>query len=293
MRRTLALAGAALAVLLAPATASAQQAEDQTIAPDQPVATDRAVLSRGHVDLGPRRVDGAWELLVHDDSATPPVWRPLERTVFQVSDAAVLPVPDDPAYAFIGAPGTPVHVLPQVQDPDVAWIGWNTQDPRVMDEVDRGVTLTLTGVDGPGELFVYLQAGNFAGADVLWDSTEPGRQDIWVDTNTHTHANWVFTAPGVYLVRVEVHADLVDGSAVSDHATLRFAVGDATGAEPAFAAVAEEPVPGTAPSSPAEAVAEDAGPGLFVIAGVAGALAVAVVIVVVRGRAAKRQGGAG
>ncbi|EWC59396.1 hypothetical protein UO65_5342 [Actinokineospora spheciospongiae] len=299
MRSVLALPGAAVlaAVLLTPAAAAQPPPDDleQTIAPDQPVAPERAVLARGHVDLGPRHDDGAWRLMVHDDSAAPAVWRALDRTVLRVPDQAVLPVPDDPAYSFLGEPGRPVHVLPQTQDPDVPWIGWNTQDPRVIDSVDRGVTLTLTGVEGPGEVFVYLQAGNFAGADVLWDSTKAERQDIWVDTNTHTHANWVFTAPGVYLVRVEVHADLVDGSRVGDPATLRFAVGDATDAEAAFAATPQAPPASREPVAGTAAEPESgSGPAVALgVAAVALALAAGVVVVVVRGRAAKRRGSAG
>lgn len=298
MRRVLALPGALLAatVLLAPATAVAQPSSDdldQSIDADQPVATDRAVLARGHVDLGPRYVDGEWTLMVHDDSADPSVWRSLDRSVFQVSDGALLPVPEDPAYSFAGEPGTRVYVVPQVQNPDVAWIGWNTQDPEVMETIDGGVTLTLTGLDGPGELFVYLQAGNFGDADVLWDSTEDERQDIWVDVNTHTHANWIFTEPGVYLVQVEVAADLVDDRTVSDTATLRFAIGDATDVEPAFAAAAAS-TSNTAAGAPADASGHDgdgSGPSVavLVIGAVALALVVGVVIVVVRGRAAKRR----
>jgi putative ABC transporter-associated repeat protein len=301
MRRAVALPGAALvAALLTPAIAVAQPTgddPDQTIDANQPVATDRAVLSRGHVDIGPRYVDDEWTLMVHDDSGDPSVWRPLDQSVFQISDDAVLPVPEEPAYSFIGEPGARVHVVPQVQNPDVVWVGWNTQDPEVMATIDGGITLTLTGVDGPGELFVYLQAGNFGDADVLWDSTKAKRQDIWVEVNTHTHANWVFTKPGVYLVQAEVTADLVDGSTVTDTAALRFAVGDTTDPEAAFAA-GEPAAPssspaGTAPGEDAEDVAEDGGSGpnalTVVLVGVALLLAAGVVVVVVRGRAAKRR----
>jgi surface-anchored protein len=97
-----------------------------------------------------------------------------------------------------------------------------------MDRVDRGVRLSLLGVQGPGRLSVYLQSGAFGPPEVLWRSDRVEPQSIWVDLNTHTHANWVFTRPGAYLVRVEVAADLVDGSTERAVADLRFAVGDAT-----------------------------------------------------------------
>jgi surface-anchored protein len=251
------------------------------------------------VDIGPRFVDGEWTLMVHDDSGNstgdPSVWRHLDETVFQVSDKAVLRVPDDPAYSFIGEPGTSVYVVPQVQNPDVAWVGWNTQDPEVMETIDAGVTLTLTGVDGPGELFVYLQAGNFGDADVLWDSTKDEPQDLWVDVNTHTHANWVFTTPGVYLVQAEVTADLVDGRTVTATAVIRFAIGDTTDVQGAFAAQMAAPEPRAAASSAAADTAADDGGGagpepvVFVIGAVALALLVAVAVVLTRGRAAKRR----
>ncbi|WP_329792108.1 choice-of-anchor M domain-containing protein [Lentzea sp. DG1S-22] len=298
MRRSLPSALLVVVALLTPAAASAQPT-DQTIAPDQRIAADEAVLSRGHVDIGPRYADGAWKLMVHDDTGDPAVWRDLDRTAFQVPDKALLTVPDNPAYAFIGKPGARVHVLPQVQNPDVTWVGWNTQDPQVMETVDRGVTLTLTGVEGPGELFVYLQAGNFGAADVLWNSTKPERQDIWVDTNTHTHANWVFTAPGVYLVQVEAHAKLVDGKEVRNTTTLRFAVGDAVDPEAALAATPRTSANAAPPAAASEkdVAADDrgSGPPLGVVALIAAVvvLGVLVVVVLVRGRAAKRQGTSG
>lgn len=286
-------------LLLLASTVLAQPSDglDQTIDAGQAIATGQAVLSKGHVDIGPRFVDGEWTLMVHDDSngTADPVWRRLDESVFQVSDRAVLKVPEDPAYSFIGTPGTSVYVVPQVQNPDVAWVGWNTQDPEVMETIDAGVTLTLTGVDGPGELFVYLQAGNFGDADVLWDSTKDEKQELWVDVNTHTHANWVFTEPGVYLVQTEVTADLVDGRTVTDTAVIRFAVGDTTDVQGAFAAQMAAAGPRAAESSSAADTAAEGGDGsgpnpiVFVIGAVALALLVGVVVVVTRGRAAKRR----
>jgi surface-anchored protein len=233
---------------------------NQRIAPDQPIVTEPAVLAAGHVDIGPRFIDGTWTLLIHDDAAranpgSTSVWRYTDQTVLRVTDASRLTVPEDPAYEFIGKPaGSSVHVVPQTQNPDVVWVGWNTQDPEVMQTIDRGVTLSLSHVDGPGDLVAYLQSGNFGAPTPLWDSRQPTLQPVWVDVNTHTHANWVFTEPGIYLATFEISADLIDGSSVSDTQTIRFAVGDATSDEEALSAV---PVA----AEPAEASAEttDAG----------------------------------
>jgi len=299
-------AGTAVALLVAvtayaaPALADPQddQQDDpelqQQIDPDQEVAEDETVLDLGHVDMGPRFQDGEWTLMVHDDTELAgSVWRYLDRTVVQVLDASQVTVPEDEEYSFLGAePGEKVHVVPQTQNTDVVWLGWNTQDPEVMDQLDRGVTLTMGHVTGPGDLLVYLQAGGFGEPDVLWDSREASGQDLWVDVNTHTHANWVFTEPGVYLVEITATADLIDGETVSDTQYLRFAVGDETDAQEAMTAEPEK-----APEGSDGANTEDDGESaissavwwIALTVVIVLLLATVVVVVVVRARRAKRR----
>jgi len=295
-----------VALLGGPATAQEVRAgEDpnlsQRIASEQPIAAGRKVLDRGHVDLGPRYLDGRWTLMIHDDQAKSgggeSVWRHADRTVLRVGDAARLAVPDDPAYGFLPSEaGDEVYVVPQTQDLDVVWVGWNTQDPEVMETIDRGVTMRLTGVEGPGSLVVFLQSGDFGEPKVLWDSTaEP--EPVWVDVNTHSHANWVFSAPGVYLVQVEVSADLLDGTSVSDVRELRFAVGPQAAAQNAFAArwTGSRPAATDAqPSSARDGEEETDAAGLAVgwivaIAVAAIGLGAALAVALTRGRAAKRR----
>lgn len=277
----------------------------QTIDAGQQVATGPAELSIGHVDIGPRLAGDDWALMVHDDSVVPSVWRSLDDAVIRVVDAALLTVPDDPTYEFLGVePGTDVHVVPQVQNPAVVWMGWNTQEPNVLAATDRGVTLTLLGVEGPGTVTVFLQAGNLSTPDVLWQSTDPEPQPLWVEVNTHTHANWVFAEPGIYLMRVEAAADLIDGRHVSDVATLRFAVGDVASVDEARAAVFPAAAPdsgmavdiGTDATNAETGTGDDAGADgdgstlVIAIVAVAAVLAVGVVVVVVvRGGRAKRR----
>lgn len=304
LRRTLAaamLTGLATAAAPLPVTAAEDPSLDQEIEAGQPIATGQAVLSDGHVDIGPRYVDGEWTLLVHDGTTDVPVWRTMPDTVFQVGDVSLTTVPDNPDYAFLpAAAGTDVHVVPQAQQPGVIWVGWNTQDPTVMDTIDRGATLTLRGVQGPGDVVMFLQSGTLGEPEVLWDSREPYPQDLWVEVNTHTHANWVFSEPGVYLVEVEVSADLVSGESESDTEVLRFAVGDGTSTDEALAAEYTAAAPGDAaePAESTDAAASDAdddgGPAAAVLAAGAAAvvLGAVLVVVLVRGRAAKRRAAA-
>ncbi|MFI5845243.1 choice-of-anchor M domain-containing protein [Catenuloplanes sp. NPDC051500] len=257
----------------------------QSLSPDQALATGPAVLETGHADIGPRYRDGAWSIQIHDDATVPPVWRSPDDAVIRVRDAAAQAVPDDPAYAFLGAPaGTRVHVLPQTRQDGVVWLGWNTQDPGLLERAGRGVTMKLRGVRGPGQLTVFLQSGTLGAPQVLWSSRDAYPQALWVEKNTHTHANWVFGAPGVYLVALDVAAELADGSTETAGVTLRFAVGDAASADDAR--TAEIMLPAASPPP----VPDDEFDLPLWWAGVAGMLLVAVLAGAgVRGAAVRRR----
>lgn len=239
------LAGLVIAILLAalpvPARAEGDDSLDQKLGEDRIVRGNRT-LSTGHADIVPKFDDrGRWRLMIHDDAARQAsggsVWRHPGQSVITVPDGARRPAPEGEAYEFLGvSPGDPVHVLPQTQNTDLVWLGWNTQDPEVMKRIDRGVTLSLTGVQGPGRVATFLQSGSFGPPEVLWQSGRKSPQSSWIDVNTHTHANWVFTRPGVYLVEITVAADLTDGSHVSDTQQFRFSVGSGTSSKDALAA---------------------------------------------------------
>lgn len=212
----------------------------QTLSAEQPVASGRIEISAGHVDMGPRFNNGKFELMLHDDHGESPVWRSLDEVIYRGSDKAILEVPNDPRYSFVGAPaGSKVYVIPQTETKGVIWPGWNTQDPQLVSKLNRGVNLTLEQVSGPGTFSLYLENGNFSAPQVLWSSTKNEPQKLWVEKNTHTHANWVFTAPGEYLLKVTASAELSDGSTVTDTRYLKFAVGDSASADTLYAMEAQ------------------------------------------------------
>ncbi|HEX6339893.1 TIGR03773 family transporter-associated surface protein [Umezawaea sp.] len=263
------LAAAAVLLLLPPA-AHAQPA---------PV-----VIADGHVDLGPRLVDGKWTVEIRDDTGDGPVWRNPSDVVLQVADAAKTTVPDDPAYKFLGTPGGEVWVLPQVQDPDVVWPGWNTQDPSIADVVGREVDWRLLGVEGPGRFELFL-TGNFGTPETIFSSERPYPQETGVEAGTHVHGNWVFTAPGAYSLDVEMAT--ADGR--GDRATLKVHVGPG---DPATAFPTAEP--STSPSGPAAAQPADTTAGRLPLVWIAAAggvvvLAVATTLVVRSRRTAGRS----
>lgn len=188
----------------------------------------QVMIQAGHADFGPTLIDGKWKLKIRDDTGDEPVWRDPENVVFKLGGNSIIPMPDDAAYSFIGEkPGTKLYVIPQTQNPDVPWLGWNTQEGGVLNELDRGANLSLEGVSGPGKLHVYLENGN-NNPQQLWDSTKGYPQNSWIETNAHTHVNWVFSKPGIYHVKLTFSGKLKDGRAVSDTRVLNFAVGDNT-----------------------------------------------------------------
>ncbi|MEU4563430.1 choice-of-anchor M domain-containing protein [Actinoplanes sp. NPDC023936] len=280
-----------LAVLLVAAPSPAPDL-DQSLDPGQSQAAGRAVLESGHVDIGPRLRDGTWTIQIHDDHAVPSVWREPADTVLRIRDTARQPVPDDEAYAFLGEqPGAEVHVVPQTEKQGVVWIGWNTQDPGVLGAISRGVTMNLRGVQGPGNVTVFLQSGNLGAPQVLWSSAKPYPQPMWVETNTHTHANWVFGKPGTYLLAVDVTADLADGSTASASTVLRLAVGDTTNPDDAFGAAFTAPLPAASGSAAAQAHNPSSGTGnaLIYVAIAVGVAVLVLILLVLRQSAVRRR----
>lgn len=186
------------------------------------------MIQAGHADFGPTLMDGKWKLKIRDDTGDEPVWRDPENVVFKLGNNSIIPMPDDAAYSFIGEkPGTKLYVIPQTQNPDIPWLGWNTQEGGVLNELDRGANLSLNGISGPGKLHVYLENGN-NNPQQLWDSTKGYPQNSWIEANAHTHVNWVFSKPGVYHVKLTFSGKLKNGKSVSDTRVLNFAVGDNT-----------------------------------------------------------------
>lgn len=203
---------------------------DEAVAP----AGQRTVIDAGHVDMGPRIIDGQWQVLARDDTAASPTWRRTDDVVYRVADAARLDVPE--GYEFVG--GSQAWVIPQQEIAGVPWLGWNTQDPAVIDQVNGTVSIVFEGHEGPGTFTAFVQAGNFQGPEVLWDSTKALSQPISVELNTHTHVNWAFTEPGVHRVRLSYTATLNDGKTVGATAYVNVAVGSDTSVDDAWAAIA-------------------------------------------------------
>ena len=227
----------------------------QSVAAHEEWSNEASEIAVGHVDLGPRLIDGQWRAGLRHDAESGAVWRDPNQTVLRVNDAAIMTAPDSDDYPFLAdVAGKPVYVVPQTQNPGVVWLGWNTQDPAVTATIDRGLTMRVGPVSGPGRAWLFLQSGTFGKPLLLADSgAAPG--DVWIDSGTHVHANWAFSAPGTYTATVTFLGTTTAGEVVSASTTLRFAVGDAASASEALAMAA----PAAADSASAGASASSSG----------------------------------
>lgn len=231
--------------------AEAPAAAPQLVAAMQPACTpretttssSRAVLSSGHVDWATRVVDGRLRSLVKDGTTSSTVWREPSSTVIWVKPSAQERSVGG-AFSFLGGAGAPVWQIPQTQDRDLVWLGWNTEE-LTSAQVQGPVTWTLTGVDGPGAVTVY-ELSSFGAPQVI---LTPGGS-TQIPLGVHAHGNWAFSAEGTYTLRFSQTATLADGRRSTDVQSLTVVVGGtapATTVEgPTRTSGATDCLPGTA-----------------------------------------------
>ncbi|WP_326810316.1 TIGR03773 family transporter-associated surface protein [Streptomyces scopuliridis] len=233
-RRARASAGTACGALLLALTPALTPTLSATAAESPPpgaesdavpeTGTGRTVIGDGHVDIGARFDHGSWTVQIRDDTTRPATWRNTTDVVLRVGDTAKIDVPESKEFGFLGTPGDPVWLLPQVQQDGVLWPGWNSQEPEVASTVDREVNWQLTGVEGPGDFVLFLN-GSFGTPKILFDGRKKLPQETGIEVNSHVHGNWAFTEPGTYLLDVRMTARTKDGKSHDSTRTLQFSVG--------------------------------------------------------------------
>lgn len=189
-------------------------------------ATPLVVLSQGHIDaVDVHYEDGGLHLHIHDETVDPAVERDPADVVLRVLPGAETTVPDDPAYGFLGAPGAPVWILPETQNPELLWPGLSTEELESGVFAGDSVTLTLRKVRGPGALSVFTT--DALGAPTVLANSGDGTPDsLPLAVGEHSHVNWAFTEAGVYRAVFQATATLADGTQVaSDPAVYTFQVG--------------------------------------------------------------------
>ncbi|MEU5726212.1 MULTISPECIES: choice-of-anchor M domain-containing protein [unclassified Micromonospora] len=168
-----------------------------------PAQASTVVLSQGHVDaVDVAFENGALEISVHDETVDPDVERDPADVVFVVKPGAAMTVPDDPRYAFLGAPGATVHVLPEVQDENLLWPGLATEELQSGVFASDSIQIRVTRVIGP-DGFSLFTTDPVGAPNVLVDSEDGLPDAITRPVGSHLHANWAFEKAGTYRIKVE------------------------------------------------------------------------------------------
>lgn len=200
-------------------------------------------LDRGHIDAFNVTADGGELTLdLKEDATGTHVRRAPEDVELVVGkDAYTERTAEVPE---IGKAG---YLLPQTQRAELIWPGWDTQGARDVGAID----LEFVEVTGPGEVHLF-QTGSFGSLDAVLEGgatrVESGAV-IAQQEPAHVHANWLFTEPGTYQMRVVAKG----GGSSSNEATYTWVVGDgeAAPAAPAQATTSETSAKTTAPTAPA------------------------------------------
>lgn len=200
-------------------------------------------LDRGHIDAFNVTADGGELTLdLKEDATGTHVRRAPEDVELVVGkDAYTERTAEVPE---IGKAG---YLLPQTQRSELIWPGWDTQGARDVGAID----LEFVEVTGPGEVHLF-QTGSFGSLDAVLEGgatrVESGAV-IAQQEPAHVHANWLFTEPGTYQMRVVAKG----GGSSSNEATYTWVVGDgeAAPAAPAQATTSETSAKATASAAPA------------------------------------------
>lgn len=148
--------------------------------------------------------------------------------------------------------------------------------------------MEFLGHQGPGEFSLFLQNGGFEEPQLLWSTATGDSEGFWVDLGTHTHANWVFTEPGIHQIRVRMSGEGAGESAgkeVAAEATLTFAVGDDADVAQAQAV---EWDPNAESSATSGSMSASVPTWILVLAGVGVLVLIGAIIAVVRAKGGRR-----
>lgn len=178
------------------------------------------VLDRGHVDVFHVAAEGnQLKLALREDVTGQHVVRDPASVLLSVGEHTYT---DDTAQ--VPEIGTGGYYLPQTQESDRLWPGWDTNDVR--QGGFGAVDITVTDIAGPGDVWLFQQKG-FGGVGPVLSGGEltiqPGSV-IHQAEPSHVHASWLFTQPGVYTMKVKATV----GGAQSNEAVYTWEVGGAS-----------------------------------------------------------------
>ncbi|MCR1785862.1 choice-of-anchor M domain-containing protein [Nocardioides carbamazepini] len=210
----------AAGLVLSTGSASSQAADGPA-----PPSTQRTVVADVHTDaIATFWEDGELRLASRADTPAPGTRYDADEVWFHVDDDSRVASWPGTGPEFVAPQGSTVWLAPQDQGPGQLWPGFSTESVPAGTLDENATTLSLLDVTGPGDVEIWQSGMGGAVTERLWSSDEPAHR-AFTRPRTHLHANWAFTAPGVYELTVRADA-AVAGQPVSDTAVYTFVVGD-------------------------------------------------------------------
>ncbi|MFD2675139.1 choice-of-anchor M domain-containing protein [Gulosibacter bifidus] len=213
-----------MASLLRPvgaALASLALAAGSLLAANPSQAADTLTLKTGHIDAFNLTLDenNALKLNLKEDATGSHVPHAPEDVKLVVGNHAY--VQNVPGGLPEGVP-TDFYYLPINQDHSLIWPGWDSLQAQPKFGSDLKSEIAIQSVDGPGDVYLWSQAGFGGPASVMKDGGFKLPNTIVQNMAAHVHANWAFTEPGTYTFTVQATASKADGSAKETSNTAKY-----------------------------------------------------------------------
>lgn len=187
-------------VVGAPFTPATAHAEEST---ETCSASDFDIITKGHQDMALSGDSGDLSFKVKDDDKG--IEHDSETFAIEVSDDLKQPLSE------LGDSSLPNEgwILPQTQDPNAPWLGFNTQELS-QDLLAAGETATLSMAiaQGPEDGRIVAYQTDLERIKYLMDTEDGSAWDY--PGNSHSHPAFIFTEPGTYAVSFTF--ELPDGS---------------------------------------------------------------------------------
>jgi surface-anchored protein len=180
-------------------------------------AIPRLTVEHAEIGLGYDPDDG-WDLHVHDEDNE--IEYEPDEVILQGTLACQTTVPNDPNFAFLGAAGSDIWILPQVRDPSIIWLGFGAEEVPPGLFAGNEVTATLASVTGPGHFWAY-EVDGFGIPTVLMDSSDgiDASDSLTIEVGEDRHVNWAFSSWGTYQIEFIGSGTLVGGGTTASDPT--------------------------------------------------------------------------
>jgi surface-anchored protein len=168
-------------------------------------ATEFITADHADVAFGFDLVDG-WEPHIHLDDAVPPEpneFEPHEAVFVGRFPFAQKTVPAAAAFGFLGSAGSNFYALPQTEDPNLPYIGIDTEEVAPGALTNNAISLRLLSKTGPGDFF-WFQEDSFGTPTIGMNSTNLALAPLQLSAGNHVHGTWAFTQSGLYELTFEV-----------------------------------------------------------------------------------------